>query len=1135
MTVATYIHDETTPWQNGGTGYASTKVRLANKEYDLKSDFGATGDGVTDDSAAIQAALTALAGGGNLLVPPGTYLYNNVVWSGAAGARLVMEGVGNAIFQRTGASPMVFSGSVSPGTGLTSGVSIIALDNVTIDLSESALGQTTRVLRLTLASPVTVTKGQPIRVTSLNAISGTRRQEWTLTLSTPGSSCTLTVDGQTSASLSDADGTAGITTKLEALSTVGAGRVTVTGSAGVYTVYFDYTLHPTRAYVVSWTVAGGGAVTYAKGYNRYAETFFASVAATNSTTVYLDRLMRAEDAIDLDLDPRLYLYNDTTVHVNNCQWDVTDAIYTGADVGANVRFQYLSGGEVTNCRVRRSSARGMQMMACIRMHVSGYRAFNCRNKAAIGAYGYGLEIQTGDYINVVDCHFTNCRHGFDTTGAQYRTPSEMGHTGRSADITVTGCTATFCSNSGFSTHEDGYNVAFVNCATRGLYAGDNSAGPGFIARGMYIGFYGCRDFASRYSLSAFVSKGLVISDCTFMAPTRYGVVIRDPGANAGAEFAGDEGTSRISEDITLHNVHIEMEKNWDASTNALVIQHGGASGGERITNVHLRHVTVRNNTAPNTGITSFVLAFLDGVTGSVRDCEFDVGAANVTTVRALSVRYANLDISETRFVAQQGSGSNGISTLVLDGASRVAARDLEFEVTGSTTASLSLIRYLDNDSVLTGENFLLSGGGATIAAFIRALGSPATAVGRVEGWRGDHGLTTFLTQNMGAVSYSYRWDNGASDAAWSDSAGSDITLSNTGRMSPTLHCLCTPSGADRTISVANGSFPGQALTVTNGSGGTYKLTFVNGGNLTIIADQLVKGKEALALVWDGSAWRRTVPYNLNVGKIVSGSELGVANAQATLVGSNNALLISNNATPNTAHDVRTASLHYDGVSGVTMDYASNGVSTNRLLHGGGTSVNYAVTAHEFYTAPNNVTLTGTKRWSIEPTGELLPAATNTYALGSASLEMSNIYSRTLTISVNATIGGTLGVTGAATLGTVAAGALTATKLTTSGGLVLNDRSVTTTYTVTTSDCILRCSTSGGSFTATLPDATTCAGQVFIFKKTSSANTLTIGTTASQTIDGSASKTVTNLNTAVILYSNGSNWQIIGAYTTALTL
>ena len=51
------------------------------------SDFGAVGDGVTDDGPALQQALDALAeaGGGTLFVPPGSYVVRTPVTKDFAG------------------------------------------------------------------------------------------------------------------------------------------------------------------------------------------------------------------------------------------------------------------------------------------------------------------------------------------------------------------------------------------------------------------------------------------------------------------------------------------------------------------------------------------------------------------------------------------------------------------------------------------------------------------------------------------------------------------------------------------------------------------------------------------------------------------------------------------------------------------------------------------------------------------------------------------------------------------------------------------------------------------------------------------------------------------------------------------
>ena len=58
------------------------------------SDYGATGDGVTDDTAAIQAAITAAqtAGGGRVYLPGGTYLLTAALTISTSG--IILEGAG---------------------------------------------------------------------------------------------------------------------------------------------------------------------------------------------------------------------------------------------------------------------------------------------------------------------------------------------------------------------------------------------------------------------------------------------------------------------------------------------------------------------------------------------------------------------------------------------------------------------------------------------------------------------------------------------------------------------------------------------------------------------------------------------------------------------------------------------------------------------------------------------------------------------------------------------------------------------------------------------------------------------------------------------------------------------------------
>ena len=59
-----------------GAGAVSRTVQSRLRDSVSVKDFGAVGDGVTDDTAALNAAASAVVAGQTLLVPSGTYLYN---------------------------------------------------------------------------------------------------------------------------------------------------------------------------------------------------------------------------------------------------------------------------------------------------------------------------------------------------------------------------------------------------------------------------------------------------------------------------------------------------------------------------------------------------------------------------------------------------------------------------------------------------------------------------------------------------------------------------------------------------------------------------------------------------------------------------------------------------------------------------------------------------------------------------------------------------------------------------------------------------------------------------------------------------------------------------------------------------
>jgi hypothetical protein len=66
--------DRSIDWSNCGL---PAKISPAANKADIKKDFGAKGDGVTDDSMAFIAAINSLTSGGVIIISSGTYLLKN--------------------------------------------------------------------------------------------------------------------------------------------------------------------------------------------------------------------------------------------------------------------------------------------------------------------------------------------------------------------------------------------------------------------------------------------------------------------------------------------------------------------------------------------------------------------------------------------------------------------------------------------------------------------------------------------------------------------------------------------------------------------------------------------------------------------------------------------------------------------------------------------------------------------------------------------------------------------------------------------------------------------------------------------------------------------------------------------------
>lgn len=464
----------------------------------------------------------------------------------------------------------------------------------------------------------------------------------------------------------------------------------------------------------------------------------------------------------------------------------------------------------------------------------------------------------------------------------------------------------------------------------------------------------------------------------------------------------------------------------------------------------------------------------------------------------------NFDLYDTAidgFVAVTLSGTTGTLNIpdgaTGDGRNKVVV--FSGSLSGANTVSITpntvKKHYFVQNNTTGGQNVIISQGSGSTVTVKPGYSSVVYADGAGSGAAVKEVLTglklTSVIEATGAV------------LVGSSSGSTTISASSVASGTVTIPAATdTLVGKATTDTLTNKTISGSSNTLTNigNSSLTNSSVTINGTSVALGASASITSNTANSLSagtgLSGGPFNGSAPITLSIDSTV-----------ATLTGSQS---LSNKTLASPIITGTVTAGGGVGSSGQYLQSTGTGVQWATVSGGGGGTVT-SITAG-----------TGLTGGTITTSGTIAIDSTVVTLTGSQSLSNKTLASAVLSGSLTA--GGGTGTSGQF-LQSTGSGVQWA-----SSGSTRSVLSKTANYTVSTGDgdnVLVRTDCTSGAVTITLYTAVGNTGKSVAIKKIdSSANAVTIGTTSSQTIDGSTTYTINGQYNSITMVSNGTNWDVI---------